>query len=74
MYGYDYTPATEGISSWFKNIVETVGRKIREVTEFLRRQINELGKKLKTKKKEFLEMKAKQKNLLIQFPEKRMIF
>ena len=53
MYGYDYAPATEGIGSWFKNIVETVGRKIREVTEFLRKHITELGKKIKLGKQYF---------------------
>ena len=53
MYGYDYTPATEGIVSWFKNMVSTVGRKIKEASEFLRRRINELGRKIKLGKDYF---------------------
>ena len=53
MHGFDYTPATEGVVSWFKNIVTTVGRKIKEVAEFLRRQITELGRKLKLGKDYF---------------------
>jgi hypothetical protein len=50
MYGYDYTPATEGIVSWLKNIVETVGRKINEFTTFIRNAISSVGKTLRGNK------------------------
>jgi hypothetical protein len=53
MYGYDYTPATESVISWFKNLVSSVGRKVKEVAEFLRRHIIELGRKLKGNKADF---------------------
>jgi hypothetical protein len=64
MYGYDYTPATESISGWFKNLVSTVGRKVKEVAEFLKKQIIELGKKIKLGKDYFPTIENNASHLL----------
>ena len=49
MYGFEYElePVTEGIKETFKNIIETVGRKISEVSAWIRNRIISIGKWLK---------------------------
>lgn len=66
MYGFDYElePANEGIKETFKNIIEAVGRKISEVSTWIRNRIISIGKWLKGDKSDFAPNDGNAKQLV----------